>query len=313
MDNRTFRRPACSDGILARTLRLSHGMDTANLRYRFHCPGALENNVVPTNLQWTRLPLFFDPAALRADLECIEAGEWIAHFNQQDYEGEWSSVALRARGGRANDIVPMGGVEEYEDTPLARRCPHLKAAMDAFKLPKKSVRLLRLHAGSKVREHRDPDLGLGGGELRIHVPVASSDEVEFVVAGRRLVLREGEAWYIDSSQPHRIDNRGTSDRIHLVIDGLANEWALNLLERGLSEMVTETFEPAGVESFRQFGEMVFEDAELQGQLLAVADRGQFVEAVLAAAARRGYALEAAVVESEWNRRHREWLEQGMCA
>jgi hypothetical protein len=59
--------------------------------------------------------------------------------------------------------------------------------------------------------------------------------------------------------------------------------------------------------------MVFEDAELQGQLLAVADRGQFVEAVLAAAARRGYALEAAVVESEWNRRHREWLEQGMCA
>jgi hypothetical protein len=271
----------------------------------------LENNVVPTNLQWTRLPFFFDPAGLRADLECIEASEWIAHFNQQDYEGEWSSVALRARGGRANDIVPMGGVEEFEDTPLASRCPHLKAATDAFELPKKSVRLLRLHAGSKVREHRDRDLGLDRGELRIHVPVATNDEVEFVVANRRLVLREGEAWYIDFSQPHRIDNRGTSDRIHLVIDGVVNDWALNLLERGLSEMVTETFQLAGVESFRQFREIVFEDAELQGELLPVADRAQFVDAVVAAGARRGYALEAAVVESEWNQRHREWIEQGM--
>ena len=276
------------------------------------CAWGLENDVIPNNLQWTRLPFFFDPAGLRADLERIEAGEWIAHFNQQDYEGEWSSVALRARGGRTSDIVPMGGVEEYEDTPLATRCPHLKAAMDAFKLPKKSVRLLRLHAGSKVREHRDPDLGLDGGELRIHVPVATSDDVEFVVASRKLVMREGEVWYIDFSQPHRIDNRGTSDRIHLVIDGEVNDWALNLLERGLSEMVTETFEPAGVENFRQFREMVFEDAELQGQLLAIDDRRQFVEAVVAAGGRRGYALEAAVVESEWNQRYREWMARGMC-
>ena len=276
------------------------------------CAGGLENDVIPSNLQWTRLPFFFDPAGLRADLELIEAGEWIAHFNQQDYEGEWSSVALRARGGRANDIVPMGGVNEYEDTPLASRCPHLKAAMDAFKLPKKSVRLLRLHAGSKVREHRDPDLGLNGGELRIHVPVATSDEVEFVVAGRRLFLREGDAWYIDFSQPHRIDNRGTSDRIHLVIDGEVNDWALNLLERGLSEMVTETFEPVGVESFRRFREIVFEDAELQGELLAIADRAQFLEAVVGAGTLRGYALEVAVVESEWNQRHREWMARGMC-
>ena len=268
--------------------------------------------MVPTNLQWTRLPLFFDPAGLRADLERIDAGEWIAHFNQQDYEGEWSSVALRAPGGRTNNIVPMGGVDEFEDTPLANRCPHLKAAMDAFKLPKRSVRLLRLHAGSRVREHRDRDLGLDNGELRIHVPVATSDEVEFVVANRRLVLREGEAWYIDFSQPHRIENRGASNRIHLVIDGEVNDWALNLLERGLSEMVTETFEPAGAESFRQFREIVFEDAELQNQLMSIANPTQFVESVVAAGARRGYAFEAAVVEAESNQRQREWQQQREC-
>jgi hypothetical protein len=127
-----------------------------------------------------------------------------------------------------------------------------------------------------------------------------------------LILREGEAWYIDFSQPHRIDNRGTSDRIHLVIDGVVNDWALNLIERGLSEMVTETFELAAVASFRQFREMLFEDAELQGQLLAVADRTKFLEAVVAAGTQRGYALEAAVVESEWNQRYREWMARGTC-
>jgi hypothetical protein len=279
----------------------------------FVAAGGVENELIPQHLQWTRLPLFFDPAGLREDLERIDASEWIPHFNQSDYEGSWSSVALRARGGRAGDIVPMGAPEEFEDTQLAARCPHLKAAMDAFEIPKKSVRLLRLAAGAKVKEHCDRDLGLADGELRIHVPVATSEDVEFVVAGRRLVMREGEAWFIDFSQPHRIDNRGTSDRIHLVIDGVANAWAWALLERGVKEMLTETFEPLGVASFRRFRALVFEDAALQAELLAITDRRRFLEAVIAAGAWHGCTFEAAVVEQEWNQRQREWMERQVCA
>ncbi len=276
-------------------------------------PGDLEIDVPPASLPWTKLPLFFDPAGLRADLEAIPADAWVPHFNQQDYAGEWSIVALRSRSGRNEDIEPRGAAEEFRDTPLAAQCPHLKAAVEAFRFPIKSARLLRLHAGSRVREHRDRDLGLAAGELRIHVPVTTNEDVEFIVANRRLILREGESWYIDFSQPHRIDNRGKSDRIHLVIDGRVNDWALVLLERGVREMVTETFEPARAASLRAFCERVYEDPELQGKLIGIARPDQFLEAVVAAGAECGCAFDIADVESEFNRRKHEWLMRSVCA
>jgi hypothetical protein len=267
----------------------------------------------PVPLQWTRLPFFFDPSGLRADVQAIPPDAWIPHFNRQDYEGAWSSVALRSRSGRSEDIVPHGEAEEFGDTPFARQCPHLQAAVEAFEFPKKSVRLLRLHAGSRVREHCDRDLGLANGELRIHVPVLTNDGVEFVVANRRLILRAGESWYIDFSQPHRIHNRSSSDRIHLVIDGKANGWALALLERASREIVTETYNPAGVADLQAFCEMVYEDQELQARLLKIPDQRQFLQEVVAAAAERGCEFELAVAESALKQRTHEWLMRSVSA
>src|SRR5208283_5442468 len=133
------------------------------------------NTPSPAMIPWTKLPFFFEPARLRADLEAVADSAWVPHFNREDYTGQWSSVALRSRSGRADDIQPRGQAAEFIDTPLAALCPQLKEVVDAFDFPKKSVRLLRLHAGARVREHRDPDLKLADGEIRIHVPVASND------------------------------------------------------------------------------------------------------------------------------------------
>ncbi len=96
------------------------------------------------------------------------------------------------------------------------------AAVNAFEFPKEAVRLLRLHAGARIKEHRDHDLGLADGELRIHVPIATNDDVEFIVANRRLILQEGESWYIDFSQPHRINNPGASDRVRRTAPFISN-------------------------------------------------------------------------------------------
>lgn len=265
----------------------------------------------PVPLPWTKLPFFFDPAGLRAEVQSIPADAWVPHFNQHDYEGQWSSVALRSKGSRSDAIT--GAAEDFHDTQLAAQCPHLRAAVEAFEFPKKSVRLLRLHAGSRVREHRDSDLGLSDGELRIHVPVSTNEDVEFVVSNRRLILREGESWYIDFSQPHRIHNRSTSDRIHLVIDGTVNDWATALLDRSVREIATESFEPAGITSLRRFSEMVFEDPQLQSQLLAITDQRRFLDAVVAAGAANGCAFDLAEAESILDQRKREWLLRLECA
>jgi len=260
-------------------------------------------------IPWTKLPFFFEPAALRADLDAIFESVWVPHFNRNDYAGRWSSVALRSLSGRADDIQPRGQAADFTDTPLATVCPHLKAVIDTFDFPKKSVRLLRLHAHSRVREHSDPDLGLADGEIRIHVPVTTNDKLEFVVANRGLTLHEGEAWYIDFSQPHRVDNAGDTDRIHLVIDGTANAGILALIQRSAREIVTETFEPAGVRSFRQFQAIVFEDAQLQAALLQITDRQRLLEAVVSAGAAQGYSFQTDEVESAYQRNRREWLER----
>ena len=267
----------------------------------------------PVAIPWTKLPFVFDPVGLQEDLQSIPSQAWVPHFNPQDYSGEWSSVALRSRSGRADDITAQGAVEDFHDTPLAAQCPHLWAAVEAFELPLKSVRLLRLHAGSRVREHCDRDLRLDAGELRIHIPVATNKDVEFIVANRRLELGEGEAWYIDFSQPHRIDNRGDTDRTHLIIDGTLNDWAIALLQRALSEVVTESFEPERMASLRRFREQVLNDEGLQTELLKITDREKFLDAVVGAGRERGFAFELSEVESEFNERRRGWVERSVSA
>ena len=267
----------------------------------------------PVTLPWTKLPFFFDPVGLRADLQSIPADAWVPHFNQFDYEGQWSSVSLRSRSGRSDEIIAHGAAEEFRDTPLAAQCPHLQAAVNAFEIPRKAVRLLRLHAGARIKEHRDRDLGLADGELRIHVPIATNDDVEFIVANRRLILQEGESWYIDFSQPHRINNRGTTDRIHLVIDGTVNDWSAALLDRAMREIVTESFEPQGVAGLRRLSELVFADPQLQSQLLAITDQKKFLDAVVALGAQHGCDFELSEAESALNQRRHEWLMKSVCA
>jgi Aspartyl/Asparaginyl beta-hydroxylase len=269
-----------------------------------------EQHTLPhVKIRWTKLPFFFDPARLRADLNAIPNSAWVPHFNQNDFTGQWSSVALRSLSGRADDIQPRGHAGQFINTPLAASCPNLERVIDTFAFPKKSVRLLRLHARSRVLEHRDPDLGLVDGEIRIHVPITTNDRLEFVVANRQLLLGEGEAWYIDFSQPHRINNAGDTDRVHLVIDGTVNDWALELLSRSVRELATESFEPDGVRSFRQFREAVFEDPQLQEMLLKITDRQLFLDAVVAAGAARGYGFQLVEAESAYRQSQREWLEK----
>ena len=257
-------------------------------------------------IQWTKLPYSFDPALLQQDIASIAEEEWVPHFNRGDYEGKWSSIALRSRNGRADDIVPMGAAAGFHDTPLMERCPHLRDAVDTFAFPMKAVRLLRLHAGSRVREHVDPDLGVDDGEIRLHVPITTNDKMEFIVAGRQLKLREGESWYIDFSQAHRLHNGGDADRVHLLIDGEMNDWAKSLLHRAASEIVTETFEPAGAMQFAKFSEVVYEDKGLQMDFLEATQQVELLEAVVSAGGSRGYVFDRADVESVYRSNMKVW-------
>ena len=69
--------------------------------------------------------------------------------------------------------------------------------------------------------------------VRVHVPVTTNPEVEFQVNGSRVVLAAGSAWYLRLSDPHSVANRGSADRVHLVVDADVNGWVEALFESAM--------------------------------------------------------------------------------
>jgi uncharacterized cysteine cluster protein YcgN (CxxCxxCC family) len=45
-----------------------------------------------------------------------------------------------------------------------------------------------------------------------------------------VVLEAGSSWYLRLSDPHSVANRGTADRVHMVIDAEVNDWVRHVLE-----------------------------------------------------------------------------------
>lgn len=190
---------------------------------------------VPARL---RLPVDVDVAALRAEALALAPATWVAHFNQQIYEGEWSGVSLRSVGGVADRLYPDPAADApYADTALLATCPAHRSFLARLRCPLLAARLLALGPGAAVQDHTDYRLGWADGEIRLHVPIVSGPEVEFILADDPVVMRPGEVWYLDLTLPHRLANRSSATRIHLVVDCVVNDW--------LEELATKASETRG--------------------------------------------------------------------
>lgn len=174
-----------------------------------------------------QLDLKFDPTALKDDLARLANSGWIDHFVKQNYEGQRSVIPLR---GPADATHPVRMIYsdpsciEFSDTPFLEHTPYLKQVLSSFNCSLQSVRLMKLSADSKIKEHRDHDLSLEEGIVRLHVPIVTNDQVDFRLNSKRVVMKEGECWYLRLSDPHSVQNNGQVDRIHLVIDAEVNDW-----------------------------------------------------------------------------------------
>lgn len=172
-----------------------------------------------------KFPFRFDAELLKADLAKVKPDEWIRHFNTQYYEGTWSVASLRSIGGHTKQIFPKHNAEEpYADTEILARCEYVQEVLTKIECEKEAVRFMLLGAGAKIREHRDYFIGIEDGTIRLHIPVITNEKVEFYLDNELVNMREGELWYLDFYQKHRVENNGEKDRIHLVIDCKVNAW-----------------------------------------------------------------------------------------
>jgi hypothetical protein len=251
-----------------------------------------------------RLPLNFDPAGLQADLATLGSREWIAHFNTEFFSGDWSGVALRSPTGTTPQIYADTSHGNFTDTDILQQCEHLRAVVEEFQCPLRSVRLLLLSAGSIIREHRDYDLGYEVGEVRLHVPVITNPGVEFYLDNSRIIMGEGECWYLDLNRPHRVQNLGQTDRVHLVIDCQLNDWLRDLIARGAPESGTES-------GYAPFHRHVLGDSTLQEELARITERPAFIAQTVALGQAHGFSFLPEDVEAALQAARRHWLESKM--
>lgn len=72
---------------------------------------------------------------------------------------------------------------EFADTPFLERAPHLREALGQSACERQSVRLMWLTPGSVIKEHRDLDLSLEDGMVRLHIPVITNAWLRAQITG----------------------------------------------------------------------------------------------------------------------------------
>lgn len=178
-----------------------------------------QNHYFPLSFQ-------FDVPSLLADLATCQQKEWISHFNSNDFSGEWKSISLQSKSGKSTDIYAFSGNENvYQPTELLAECSYFQYVISQFKAPLESIRLLNLLPNSEIKTHKDQGCCYEEGIFRLHIPITTDENVDFIVAGERLEMKAGSCWYANFNLPHSVLHCGTQARVHLIIDGIRNEWS----------------------------------------------------------------------------------------
>ncbi len=179
-----------------------------------------------------RLPLTFDVAKMLEEIQALNLQEFV----------EYNVLPLRSPAHMVDPSLPPpppaddyadGSWTDWLDTPALRQSPYLSRVVDTFR-PHTSVtlvRLLRLAPGGIVNEHTDPTLGLEVPKsvIRLTVPILVDDSVEFFLNGTLVPMKPGECWYLRLTDPHRVINPGTTERINMSIDMVPNDWVRSLI------------------------------------------------------------------------------------
>ncbi|REH43432.1 aspartyl/asparaginyl beta-hydroxylase [Tenacibaculum gallaicum] len=173
-----------------------------------------------------KLPFLFDTEKLLHDYSLVINQHWVPHFNTSGYEGEWKVIPLYTSNGDTSNIFAFQNSNNtIQETPIMSNCKYFKEVITSFKCPILSARLLRLGVGAEIKPHRDYKLGYEDGSFRLHIPIVTNNNVQFILNDKQLNMLPGECWYTNVNYVHSVTNKGNEDRIHLVIDLERNEWS----------------------------------------------------------------------------------------
>jgi len=174
----------------------------------------------------------YDLERLRREVNAFKNAEYLVHPGESTH---WSGVPLRNPTGAITGVkINARTVEPCKDTAHMEQTPYIKQLLSELPAPVRIVRLLKIDAGFSLSPHQDGARYAydGGTMCRLHLPIYTSSEVAFVIDDVGYHLEEGKLYYTDVSRMHAVHNRGTSDRVHLVIDVASTPEMLEMIKNG---------------------------------------------------------------------------------
>ena len=191
---------------------------------------------IPQPLSSQKLPITlpFIQADIDRELSFIQDEQWVKHVNHDVYQGNWSVIPLRTlkQNEKAHPILQSYQIEgkgEWVDLPILQLLPNVGAILSALELNFRAIRLMKLAGGAQILSHRDQGLCIEKGEARLHIPLQTNAQLEFISHGKLLDMQAGELWYINADQQHSVTNKGGEDRINLVVDCFVDNKLMSLL------------------------------------------------------------------------------------
>lgn len=183
-----------------------------------------------------KLPFMFDVEKMKAEIQKMDLTDFV-YYNSLPLRGPAHIIDPSIPFPPPADDYADGSWTDWLDTAELKSSPYFNSVIDTFKQHTKVtlVRLLRLAAGSVVKEHTDPTLGLHieKSVIRLTIPIVTNDEVVFYLNNTPVPMKPGECWYLRLTDPHKITNSSSTERINLTIDMIPNEWVRSLINDSL--------------------------------------------------------------------------------
>ena len=142
-----------------------------------------------------RLPLEFDAAAMRAEIEAMDLNDFI-YYDVLPLRAPAHLLDPSIAAPPPADDYADGSWTAWLDSPALKRAPYLLEVIDTFRrhTDVTLVRLLRLEPGAVVKEHTDPTLALEqeNSAIRLTIPVQTNAGVEFFLNQVPVPMQPGE-------------------------------------------------------------------------------------------------------------------------
>jgi hypothetical protein len=158
---------------------------------------------------------FTEFEAARKVLSEVAPSDWTPTHPDGPYKSDgWRVVKIVAKGKR---------------TEFVDRHPEIARALDFFKDPIEMAVFYSMLPGAEIHPHRDLSGTLELGKIRYHIPIETNPDVYFWVDKKRVPMKVGEMWGLNTSYLHAVANRSTADRVHLVVEVEVGKWSWAML------------------------------------------------------------------------------------